>query len=1371
MADNTINVRIKDRSDTEANWTSKNPVLLKGERAITDGTGKYKIGDGKNTWSALPYYEAMTSADRTKLNGIASGANKTTVDSSLSSSSTNPVQNKVVNSALAGKSNTSHTHDLSTMINTLSIGSSTPTDDDYFVSQYVGGGTTTTTYYRRPVKALLEYIKGKFAKVATSGSYNDLSNKPTIPSVGNGTITIKQAGAVKGSFTTNQSGATTIELTDNNTNTWRDVIDNLTSTATDKSLSAKQGKLLNDNKAEIREWSAQIKCATWSRLCYVEQKGSVIGSSFILNISGTRTAVVYNDTFVIKVHHSQKATISKISGSTYSTGIQVRVVSDSSGNCYVEMYENVNGATNTTTQIVYCSLIDIACGAITTYTSFTNGASIPTGFTSNATITTNSNSLQGNLTWGEITGKPAFKTIATSGSYNDLSNKPTIGNGTVTITQGGTSRGTFTLNQTGNTTIALTDNNTWRGIQNNLTSTSTDQSLSAVQGKWLNENKAAMTTLKGSENLNDITTPGMYSCGGENSITNKPSNVDAFGLIVTHNANGSFYTQILHSNGGVSYRRNCNNGTWASWTEEKHTDTVYTHPSYTAKSNGLYKVTVDSKGHVSGTTAVSKADITALGIPSTNTTYSTGTASTSGLTKLYTETGTATDGTMTQSAIKSALDGKSNNGHTHDDRYYTESEINSKLSGKANSSHTHSQYYDSSISRTANTVLAAPNGSNGTASFRKLVASDLPSHTHNYAGSSSAGGAAWSSNAVNNIFGGSRQTSGNIDFTNSAYVNKVTYTLATSAMTTGKPPEDGHILNFGWDTDAGWGAQMSLGSESNNHLYIRGADSKDNKTTYGDWKTILDSSNYNIYTPTKTGGGASGTWGISITGNAATATKLGTSAGSGTQPVYFSGGKPVAGTYTLGNACSKTTRTLTNVGNSGWKDASTDSNYVPDMSFIAYWNGAYSNTNSNLAYCNKGAFGTAATKNTDYFATAGHTHNYVKDAGNNSSNTTFAYSKAGMNYGDYTWLAGWNGYELRAVAKSQFATAGHTHNYAGSSSAGGSANSAVKLATARSVSNTEDFVMSFSYDGSANSNASLRYYNSRISVGNTNNYPYHRFAKIDKQTSSYIDKTSTFLITQDYNDGGWGIVRISLRTNNSSSVSTVEAKWLVRCGLNVDCVQIGLYNVFGKTYADAFFKTSGTYTGTVIRNLASGARGNIFRTWILTDSAEANSTTTSDKKTSTESYASTSAAATTLHSQAYTSVVVASDGGTVSYANSAGNASKVNNHTVNSNVPSGAKFTDTVYSHPTTSGNKHIPSGGSSGQILRWSSDGTAVWGNDNNTTYTLSSITGTLAVSKGGTGSTTAAGGRSNLGAVGFVCQSAEPSGQNNGDLWFKEE
>ena len=64
--------------------------------------------------------------------------------------------------------------------------------------------------------------------------------------------------------------------------------------------------------------------------------------------------------------------------------------------------------------------------------------------------------------------------------------------------------------------------------------------------------------------------------------------------------------------------------------------------------------TVDAKGRV---TAASTKTIT---LPAdNNTTYSTGTSSTAGLTKLYTSTGTATDGTMTQNAINTALNGKS----------------------------------------------------------------------------------------------------------------------------------------------------------------------------------------------------------------------------------------------------------------------------------------------------------------------------------------------------------------------------------------------------------------------------------------------------------------------------------------------------------------------------------------------------------------------------------------------------------------------------------------------------------------------------------------------------------------------------------------
>lgn len=438
---------------------------------------------------------------------------------------------------------------------------------------------------------------------------------------------------------------------------------------------------------------------------------------------------------------------------------------------------------------------------------------------------------------------------------------------------------------------------TWRGIQNNLISTATDQSLSAAQGKWLNENKATITTLTNG-NLDKITTPGFYNAGGGNSVTNKPSGVDNFGMIVVHSAFGNYYTQIVYVD-DKSYRRICRNGTWGNWSQDILTDTKYTHPGYTAKSSGLYKITVDGTGHVSATTAVTKSDITALGIPGqdTNTTYSTGTSSTPGLAKLYTGTGSATDGTMTQNAITTALNGKS---------------------------------------------------------------------------------------------------------------------------------------------------------------------------------------------PTS-----------------------------------------------------------------------------------------------------------------------------------------------------------------------------HTHNYAGSSSSGGAANSANKLATARTVSGGTDITLSFNYDGSGNSSANIGFYSSSASVGDKNNYPFHRFAKLDTIAASYSDKSTTFFISQDYSGGGFGIVRIVLRTNNSSLASTVEVKWLVRCGLSADSVQVGIYNVFGKTYADAFFKTGGSYAGTCFRTLASGARGGISRTWVLVNSSEVSGTSATDAKTSTECYATIAAAGTALHKQAYSSIVSGTDSGTASYANSAGSANSV----------------------------------------------------------------------------------------------------------------
>ena len=57
----------------------------------------------------------------------------------------------------------------------------------------------------------------------------------------------------------------------------------------------------------------------------------------------------------------------------------------------------------------------------------------------------------------------------------------------------------------------------------------------------------------------------------------------------------------------------------------------YVHPSHTAQSEGFYKVTVDNQGHVTAVTAVTKEDITGLGIPGQDTTYQKATAEADGL--------------------------------------------------------------------------------------------------------------------------------------------------------------------------------------------------------------------------------------------------------------------------------------------------------------------------------------------------------------------------------------------------------------------------------------------------------------------------------------------------------------------------------------------------------------------------------------------------------------------------------------------------------------------------------------------------------------------------------------------------------------------
>lgn len=100
----------------------------------------------------------------------------------------------------------------------------------------------------------------------------------------------------------------------------------------------------------------------------------------------------------------------------------------------------------------------------------------------------------------------------------------------------------------------------------------------------------------------------------------------------------------------------------------------------------------------------------------------------------------------------------------------------------------------------------------------------------------------------------------------------VRHFLATSGMSKNKPPEgDGHILSFAWDNNGGYDAQLCV-NNSTGRINMRGQ----NAGKWSDWLTVLDSANFNSYAPTKTGAGASGTWGINISGNAASATNADT---------------------------------------------------------------------------------------------------------------------------------------------------------------------------------------------------------------------------------------------------------------------------------------------------------------------------------------------------------------------------------------------------------------------------------------------------------------------------------------------------------------
>ncbi len=261
-----------------------------------------------------------------------------------------------------------------------------------------------------------DYIKNKptLATVATSGSYNDLSNKPTIPTVNNATLTIQKNGTTVKTFTANASTNVTANIT----------VPTKTSDITNDSNFVASGDLAtvatsgsyNDlsNKPTIP--AAQVQSnwtqTTTTAVDYIKNKPT---------LATVATSGSYNDL-------SNKPTIpaAQVNSDWNATSGKAQILNKP-------------------------SLATVATSG--SYNDLSNKPTIPAAqVQSNWTQTTTT-------AVDYIKNKPTLATVATSGSYNDLSNKPTIptvNNATLTIQKNGTTVKTFTANASSNVTANIT---------------------------------------------------------------------------------------------------------------------------------------------------------------------------------------------------------------------------------------------------------------------------------------------------------------------------------------------------------------------------------------------------------------------------------------------------------------------------------------------------------------------------------------------------------------------------------------------------------------------------------------------------------------------------------------------------------------------------------------------------------------------------------------------------------------------------------------------------------------------------------------------------------------------------------------------------
>ena len=472
------------------------------------------------------------------------------------------------------------------MINTqLTTGSSTPSDNDFYISQYAGGGATTTTYHRRPISALWNYIKSKADGVyQPKGSYAQAAHthddryytETEINTKLNGkansshthtksqitdfpaslknptALTIQTNGAIAATY--DGSAAKTINITKGNIGLGN--VDNTadanksvkyaTSSGTADSATTSNGvKDYNDANRTIKIGfaGAGLTSENLTHIAGYTDNGTKIKDvskdvlkswiglgNYLPLIGGTMSGQITKSTGGSWIGDRDRAAIKSSYAGDSSYGA---VAAMATKNGYWTM-GNLGGDEslifNYSTDAKYnagkneTSQVYLPAQAGTIITNATIGSQ-SVNYANRAGNADVANSVD----WSKVQNKPSSY-VPASHTHDDryytesevntkLANYQPKGNyaaaehthnyagsgisggsansavkldssaGSVTqpvyFKDGKPVATTYTLNKTVPADAKFTDTNTWRGIQNNLTSDSTDQSLSAAQGKAL----------------------------------------------------------------------------------------------------------------------------------------------------------------------------------------------------------------------------------------------------------------------------------------------------------------------------------------------------------------------------------------------------------------------------------------------------------------------------------------------------------------------------------------------------------------------------------------------------------------------------------------------------------------------------------------------------------------------------------------------------------------------------------------------------------------------------------------------------------------------------------------------------------------------